>query len=506
MSALVLTPWLHQSAAIELGGQAWRKRLLPVGEINYQGRKLVFSRDYLEEIAAAFRKGAYDQVPFQLADAKNSHTNDPERFRGEVTDMTVEPDGLWVTVRTTEAGSKVLQMNPRLGVSARIVEDYPRADGVFFPAAIQHVLGTLDPRIPELGSWLPSAELANGGPVTLVDLSACEYAGEPPYSPDPDADALSQATDEDWALLEEVLAEYDAEQELGLANEDGTGYGATGLADLTGAIELAAAAEAARIAEDALPRARGTEDRLAQCYDRIARGTFTPGREAVALGLAGGPGGLALAGWPAALDSEPNCGPSDEFGYCMEAYHSADCGSLADPELSAALAEMGALGTLATAPWSGSDGRFWLNQAALPMDRTQVLEAATGQKLTPVHDPFGTDGRELIAAERQVRFGDPDDPEDRSADMPGGTLAAARGYAERLGLASPDPARERERYAAYADEMHARTALRTFGRRHADAGESTRERAERMSADVYPVSYGDGPVAGSQPVYAAGML
>jgi hypothetical protein len=36
----------------------------------------------------------YDQVPFQLADASNAHSNDPERFRGEVLDMEVRHDGL----------------------------------------------------------------------------------------------------------------------------------------------------------------------------------------------------------------------------------------------------------------------------------------------------------------------------------------------------------------------------------------------------------------------------
>ena len=34
-------------------------------------------------------------------------------------------------------------------MSARIVEDYARSDGKFFTAAVQHVLGTLDPRIPD---------------------------------------------------------------------------------------------------------------------------------------------------------------------------------------------------------------------------------------------------------------------------------------------------------------------------------------------------------------------
>jgi hypothetical protein len=63
-----------------------------------------------------------------------------------------------------------------LGVSARIVENYSRSDGKFFPAAIQHVLGTLDPRIPQLGSW-EQVELANNPGTTVYDLSGSDWSG-----------------------------------------------------------------------------------------------------------------------------------------------------------------------------------------------------------------------------------------------------------------------------------------------------------------------------------------
>jgi hypothetical protein len=184
MAAVIQTPLLG-SDCIELGNQVWRKRLLPVGSVEYQGRVLKFDRSYLNALADSFRSGAYDQVPLQLADARNTHTNDPERTRGWVQDMSVDDSGLWVTVTTTDAGSQLLAANPKLGVSARIVEDYARADGKYFPAAIQHVLGTLDPRIPGLGAWeAVTADLSNGpGADMVIDLSTSSWAGEPGYSP-----------------------------------------------------------------------------------------------------------------------------------------------------------------------------------------------------------------------------------------------------------------------------------------------------------------------------------
>lgn len=55
---------------------------------------------------------AYDQVPLHLAGTDNTHTNDPERFAGEVLDAEVQPDGLWITLRATERGNRVLETNP----------------------------------------------------------------------------------------------------------------------------------------------------------------------------------------------------------------------------------------------------------------------------------------------------------------------------------------------------------------------------------------------------------
>lgn len=173
--AALLTPF-DRGNAIELGNKLWRKRVLPIGDVEYQGRTLHFTRRYNDGLAAAFRDRAYDQVSFQLADAANTHTNDPERHRGTVTDLRSEDDGLWLYLQPTDRGEQVLKDNPYLGVSARIVENYQRSDGKFYPAAVQHVLGTLDPRIPGLGAW-QTIEAANT-PTLVIDLTSATYAGQ----------------------------------------------------------------------------------------------------------------------------------------------------------------------------------------------------------------------------------------------------------------------------------------------------------------------------------------
>ena len=170
-------------AAGQQSGGRWWKKLLPVGEIHYKGRVLKFTPDYLSGLVKSFRDRAYDQVPFQLAGDENKHTNDVERFGGQVADMALRDDGLWVAVQPTERGGRVLADNPAVGVSARIVEQYDRSDGKFFPRAIQHVLATLDPRIPGMGGW-EAVAAANDAEVTF-DLSAEQFTtGEEPGMPE----------------------------------------------------------------------------------------------------------------------------------------------------------------------------------------------------------------------------------------------------------------------------------------------------------------------------------
>lgn len=190
-TAAILTPFFRGSA-IELGNRTWKKRVLPVGDVEYNGRTLHFTKGYNDSLAEAFRDQAYDQVSFQLADAKNTHTNDPERHRGTVTDLLSEDDGLWLVLNPTERGERVLKENPYLGVSARIVENYARSDGKFYPYAIQHVLGTLDPRIPGLGAW-QTIDNANM-PSLVIDLTGASFAGEEDTMPELNAQQQANLT------------------------------------------------------------------------------------------------------------------------------------------------------------------------------------------------------------------------------------------------------------------------------------------------------------------------
>lgn len=160
------------------GRVSMRKRILPKGEINYKGQKITFDEAYLSQVAEAFQAGAYDHVPVQIADAENRHNNDPERFGGEITGVEVAEDGLYGVFSFTERGAALVRENPKLGVSARLVNGYERSDGKKFSAAMQHCLLTQDPRIPGLGAWT-SVELSGYSKSdTVIDLTNSTFEGK----------------------------------------------------------------------------------------------------------------------------------------------------------------------------------------------------------------------------------------------------------------------------------------------------------------------------------------
>lgn len=184
MTTEVRTPFI--SSPVELsGGGLWQKQVLKFGTIWYtdaltgKRRKITFDSAYGKQLVDAFKAGAYRQVPFQLADGQNRHNNDPRNTAGEVVGVQLSADGSGVDgfIRTWGDGTRVVEQNPDLGVSARLFENHPRPDGRTFPVAMQHVLATVDPQMADMTPWkrVDSVDLANGAGGTVLDLSAATY-------------------------------------------------------------------------------------------------------------------------------------------------------------------------------------------------------------------------------------------------------------------------------------------------------------------------------------------
>lgn len=172
---IVYTPWRrNQVIALSGGKHRWRKQLLPLDKITYKGETVDFTANYLKGLVRAFKEKAIDVVPFQLAGADNKHTNAVKARQGTITELEFTGDGLDVILETDDEGDELLSKYPDIGVSARIYEDYEReADGKHWPAALQHVLATLDPHITGMRPWerLEPVSLSNSHG-RIIDLTA----------------------------------------------------------------------------------------------------------------------------------------------------------------------------------------------------------------------------------------------------------------------------------------------------------------------------------------------
>lgn len=180
MSQQLLTPVDHKaSTVVDLATKRYRKQLLKDCVINYEGRQIVFDRKFMTDLSNSFKDNAFDAVPLQLADAKNTHTDDVERTGGHLVDVELTADGLDGIFELNPRGVAVLQdHNNKVGVSASIVQQLSRADGKNYPVAIKHVLATADPRLNGLRPW-QDVNLANDPAITeTIDLSAEAYPGE----------------------------------------------------------------------------------------------------------------------------------------------------------------------------------------------------------------------------------------------------------------------------------------------------------------------------------------
>lgn len=206
----IVTPYQEPTTIKDIklsksGKIAFWKQILPKKQIEYTAKdgsrqKLNFDEQYLMDLA---NSAAVDKVGFLLAPDNNSHTMDPERWRGEVAKFEVREDGLYgkIVFPNADAARAVLD-NPSLGVSARIREGVHRSDGTTVPRGIIHILGTLDPQVSGMSDW-QTADLSASGDQVL-DLTNEKY--EEPDMGQQD----SKTTDKGKALVDYTEADIEA--------------------------------------------------------------------------------------------------------------------------------------------------------------------------------------------------------------------------------------------------------------------------------------------------------
>lgn len=176
MGNTILTP-LDFSVPIQSGKRRFWKQLLPVTSIDYKGTQIDFDPAFHKDLALSFEGKAFDQVPLVFADGDNKHNEDPRNFGGELLDVKYRgpSKGTWGLIEADPEAAKAIEKNPKLGVSARILQGVKKADGREFPRAIRHVLMTMNPRVSGMEPW-QAVDLSNeDSTIEVVDLTAATF-------------------------------------------------------------------------------------------------------------------------------------------------------------------------------------------------------------------------------------------------------------------------------------------------------------------------------------------
>ncbi len=284
---MVLTP-ISRSPAIELGnGRLWRKKLLPVGQVQYGAACSTSPLATCGISLSPSGSAPMTRWHFQLAGPDNAHTNDPERFAGEVIDAEVQPDGLYVVVRPPSAVTGCCPRTPAWG-------ECPHRGGL-------RPLDGGTSRLPCSTSWRPSTRASrSSGRGRTVEASATydrgpssstcaaassratRAAGQPlpgagpsrPHATPAEIDALLDVLDE-TKTEDEALASWADGVDVPQPRQPGEAELAQ-MASIRQSIELSSALDELRTIEDAEPLPRLAEDRLSHLLGRIGRGSYTP--------------------------------------------------------------------------------------------------------------------------------------------------------------------------------------------------------------------------------------
>lgn len=180
MTEILLGPTLTDGPTTKVtdkktGKTYYKKQILREGVFDYklpdgEKVKLDLSDANLKKYVSAFKEKAYDEVPFQFG-----HTNEHDKRGGTIVQVEHIPGkGVDAYFELDQKAADYVEKYPNFGVSPRLILDVERADGKKFEGAIQHVAGTVVPRLNGMSPW-SKVELSEEGDTDdktpVIDLS-----------------------------------------------------------------------------------------------------------------------------------------------------------------------------------------------------------------------------------------------------------------------------------------------------------------------------------------------
>lgn len=134
-------------------GRVFRKMILPMSKSfvhpNDPNHKILVDKEFAETLVRNFKDGICDTVQFPLVDEKNRHTEDPERNRGQVIDLSFDDKGVYATIDVRKGAEDVGTVI--LGASAMMNLNYTdTSTGRAVGPTLLHVAGTNRPYLTKL--------------------------------------------------------------------------------------------------------------------------------------------------------------------------------------------------------------------------------------------------------------------------------------------------------------------------------------------------------------------
>jgi len=169
----------EKTNAVELSENQWKKEILKVGKIKYNGREIEFTPEFLKEMKHNYEKGVIDYVPLQFVNEQNGHSDDPRLFGGTVQKLELDdednPTSLNAIFKLEEDALKAVRANPAVGASIKAHPNYVDPDDNHHGATLLHVAMTPRPRLKALAAWEPIAASEQGD---TIDLTEADYVAE----------------------------------------------------------------------------------------------------------------------------------------------------------------------------------------------------------------------------------------------------------------------------------------------------------------------------------------
>lgn len=224
MTEILLGPTLTDGPTTKVkdkttGKTYYKKQILREGIFDYklpdgEKIKLDLSAGNLKKYVEAFKEKAYDEVPFQFG-----HTNDHDKRGGTLAHVEHIPGkGVEGYFELDSKAEEYVKTYPNFGVSPRLILDVERADGKKFEGAIQHVAGTVVPRLNGMSPW-QKVELSEGGDTDsstpVIDLStetiAIEREGKlvPEQKTEEGEKKVFTLSEEDYNFFKTMKKEYE---------------------------------------------------------------------------------------------------------------------------------------------------------------------------------------------------------------------------------------------------------------------------------------------------------